>query len=337
MRPILTIAIPTYNRARYLRPLLDILQTEISAISNGPEQVEVYVSDNDSTDNTREILDRFREFPFFSIRQQSENIGPSRNVESCFANAQGRFVWILGDDDRPRQGLVRALVAMLEKHSPALVFLRGAASNELPPFAVAEDLTFSKPSRHQFLSQTGINLTFISSVVVDKDRARLGNLHGPSDVPSLPHLRWLFPLLKQGQDLVISSGIVLDATAGNTGGYNAIETFGVGFPNAVKQFFDFESDPDSVLLLHELHARFLPWLVWEIRFGMFRAVFEVDKSLRDCMEANRSSRRFLALTWPIANAPRPIALTFFTLSKAWFAADSKWRARFAYGNVLQLS
>ena len=49
MPPLLTIGIPTYNRAKFLRRLLEQLRTELAGLDG---QVEVLVSDNASTDDT---------------------------------------------------------------------------------------------------------------------------------------------------------------------------------------------------------------------------------------------------------------------------------------------
>ena len=47
-RPLLTIAIPTYNRSEDLAGLLEVLEPQLAEFP----QVEVLVSDNASTDDT---------------------------------------------------------------------------------------------------------------------------------------------------------------------------------------------------------------------------------------------------------------------------------------------
>ena len=50
-QPLLTIAIPTFNRAAQLRVLLEALEPQIA----GRPEVEVFVSDNASTDETPQV------------------------------------------------------------------------------------------------------------------------------------------------------------------------------------------------------------------------------------------------------------------------------------------
>jgi len=53
----LTIAIPTYNGARYIREALDSI---ISQLDDIDEEVEIVISDNASTDQTPEIIENYR-------------------------------------------------------------------------------------------------------------------------------------------------------------------------------------------------------------------------------------------------------------------------------------
>ena len=71
--PILTIGIPTYNRAHYLTNLLDGICRELAA-GRFDGQIEILISDNASADNTREVVQQYRdEFPI-SYYRNSTNI-----------------------------------------------------------------------------------------------------------------------------------------------------------------------------------------------------------------------------------------------------------------------
>jgi len=58
MKKILSVCIPTFNRAALLDTLLGNLSNELNGIQN---QVEVCVSDNFSTDATNEILQKWKD------------------------------------------------------------------------------------------------------------------------------------------------------------------------------------------------------------------------------------------------------------------------------------
>jgi glycosyltransferase involved in cell wall biosynthesis len=91
--PLVTIAIPTYNRADgYLRIALE------SALSQTYPQVEVLVSDNCSSDGTPDLL-RSIEDPRLVYHRHEQNIGAANNFNFCLEQARGRYFLLLSDDD----------------------------------------------------------------------------------------------------------------------------------------------------------------------------------------------------------------------------------------------
>ena len=95
---LLSICIPTYNRADRLKQLLDNI---IPQILEYEEEVEVCISNNGSTDNTREIVKKFKEkHPGLIKYNENEiNLGFDRNVLKVVNMPKGEFVWTFADDD----------------------------------------------------------------------------------------------------------------------------------------------------------------------------------------------------------------------------------------------
>lgn len=99
MNKILTIAIPTFNRAHLLDNQLNWVA---NAIKGFESQCEVFVSNNCSSDNTPEVLTKWRAvIEDLKVNSQPTNIGAIRNISHCIKSASGQFVWVLSDDDRP--------------------------------------------------------------------------------------------------------------------------------------------------------------------------------------------------------------------------------------------
>lgn len=107
-RPLLSICIPTYNRAGFLRECLSSINPE-----ELDGRVEVVVSDNASTDDTLAVLDAFQATHPLRYIVQPENLGPDRNFDAVVAEARGEYCWLLGSDDVVQPGGVSALVAAL--------------------------------------------------------------------------------------------------------------------------------------------------------------------------------------------------------------------------------
>lgn len=69
IQPLLTIAIPTYNRAEKLEVLLEQLTADTAY---DPTRVEIVVSDNASTDHTAQVVARFADIRY---HRNETNIG----------------------------------------------------------------------------------------------------------------------------------------------------------------------------------------------------------------------------------------------------------------------
>jgi glycosyltransferase involved in cell wall biosynthesis len=93
--PLISICIPTFNRAEHLKRLLYSIRAQVSVLT-----YEVRVRDNASTDKTEDV---FREIADNSdnwhYKKNTENLGGRKNIKLCTEDAEGEYVYIVGDDD----------------------------------------------------------------------------------------------------------------------------------------------------------------------------------------------------------------------------------------------
>lgn len=91
--PLVTIAIPTYNRADgYLKETLQ------SAVAQSYGNIEIIVADNCSTDETESLVKKYN-FPNLRYYKHKQNIGPQNNFNFCLDRARGVYFLLLHDDD----------------------------------------------------------------------------------------------------------------------------------------------------------------------------------------------------------------------------------------------
>lgn len=108
--PLLSIGIPTYNRSFYLRKALKFICDAVG----DDDLVEIYISDNCSQDGTQDLVRRYAE-ACLNVRyhRQDKNIGSANNFMSIWENTNGKYVWLLGDDDYISQNIVHDLVTLI--------------------------------------------------------------------------------------------------------------------------------------------------------------------------------------------------------------------------------
>jgi glycosyltransferase involved in cell wall biosynthesis len=104
--PLITIAIPTFNRAAWLKDCI------LSVLSQTYQNIEVIVSDNASIDETQEVLKSFSDRRLRVVKQEN-NIGLLPNWNACLAEANGEYIVIVPDDDTIAPWLLERSVALV--------------------------------------------------------------------------------------------------------------------------------------------------------------------------------------------------------------------------------
>lgn len=112
---LLSICIPTYNRAGCLKRLLENIVPQILALE---EYVEICISNNHSSDDTKDIVMIFREkYPDLIIYNENEkNIGFDRNLLKVISMAQGEFIWTFSDDDMIVEDGLKEIIEFIKKN-----------------------------------------------------------------------------------------------------------------------------------------------------------------------------------------------------------------------------
>lgn len=131
MKPLLSICIPTHNRAGWLRLAL---YNWLSQLSGFHEEVELIVSDNASTDNTAEVVCEAKKWGNFTYCRHNEKMPMVKSVHTAAGLAAGEFVWAVGDDDIPCQGAVAKIISVLKSNPKAGFFYLNVCTRNLNEF-----------------------------------------------------------------------------------------------------------------------------------------------------------------------------------------------------------
>ncbi len=136
--PLLSICIPTFNRAA----LLDVcLASVLLQVAECVSEVECVVSNNASGDATEVVLAKYRsQFPFLRVSRNETNIGIIGNITKVASElARGEFVWLIGDDDVLTTDAVKRVIARMQQ-SPDV---------DLVAFNVAYEAGVQRPTVEQ--------------------------------------------------------------------------------------------------------------------------------------------------------------------------------------------
>jgi len=92
MKPIISVFLPTYNRAYILRSAVE------SILNQTFKDFEILIVDDASTDNTRELIESIKDERIRYIRHE-KNKGLTAGHNTAIAHAKGMYMATLGSDD----------------------------------------------------------------------------------------------------------------------------------------------------------------------------------------------------------------------------------------------
>ncbi len=307
-RPLLTIAVPTYNRSGHIERLLTLLMPQVQ---DHPE-VEVYVADNASTDDTESIVRAFLlEGAPLRYERQPTNIGPDRNFVHCFEHARGHYFWICGDDDLILPGTVEKVLAQARAGDVDLMYLTSYAYSESYLAERVEDPlgrtlhTFTDP--RQFAKVVNVMFTYISAMVINRTRL----LELPHEEPAaflstyLVQLSWCLPLLLHHRKSVVLWDRPLAGRVGNGGGYSVGKVFGLGLVKTLARLLPGRPDLQRIIVNFTLR-RWLPSVLYSLRKEQNEKL-GLATAEHDLRTAYGSNFRFWLFAWPMARLPLPLA------------------------------
>lgn len=226
MSKILTIAIPTYNRAPYLEECLSriILQT-----NEYVDDIEILISDNCSTDKTKEIVQNYIDKGInLTYNRNIENLGMDDNFIYCFKNAKSKYVWLLGDDDYIVNGAIKRILKILKENNFGLIHLDN--NKNINEFKIYYDVSF-------FLQNISYYITFIS-----------GNIVKTEVIPNIDFLKYkrsqisqvpvyLRAAIQEKENIIVYfQTLDVGADSKTNGGYNIFEVFVENYLNIIKDF-----------------------------------------------------------------------------------------------------
>lgn len=122
-RPLLSICIPTFNRAQLLKEALKSILAQIDPVS--ADQVEIVISDNASTDETAAVVDQIRGGSGWPIKyfKNEQNFGFDANCLLAAERASGQYLWLFGSDDLLAAGALRNVIQELKGPDQADLYL----------------------------------------------------------------------------------------------------------------------------------------------------------------------------------------------------------------------
>jgi len=321
-RPLLTLAIPTFNRLSFLRLLIETAMHQLSSIDMLGDRLELLVCNNASTDGTADYLNKLANSKGVRVIHHGSNCGAEANFVSCCEAAEGKYVWIMGDDDVPLEGAIQAVVECLERESPDLLYLPARwIFGDLGERAKSKIRTkdVSSVDSMGLAVRSTVFVTFVSSWVMNMDAykshvqpPRIGRYQGTS----LVHLEWILTLLVEGRRLLCAEDEWILARAAGSGEYAVFEAFSLNYNRIIDEKLSTHAQLRDFLKRCMLLC-FIPGLVWGVRqkkIGNF-GDFDGEHVMSVLRAAYGNSVFLMLIVAPIVRFYLPIAWGFKSVAR----------------------
>ena len=169
---LLSIIIPTFNRAKILSKSLCNLIIDISELSDS-QKVEVIISDNCSNDETNIIVKTLRSnHPDLLIKynQNLKNLGFDKNCVIGASLSTGKFIWFLSDDDIIKPGGLKYILESIKKNlGVKFIFLNYTLKTpgwlEASPLYLDNDMIVDC---NELIITTKLNFSCVTSCVFER-------------------------------------------------------------------------------------------------------------------------------------------------------------------------
>lgn len=335
--PLLTVAIPTYNRAAYLAENLAQLRSELTGVS--PGLVELVVSDNCSTDGTEAVVLEATAsgLPIRYVRN-AKNVGWALNFAQAFDVATGKYVLLLGDDDLFVDGALRLLLDRIGTREYGVVCLRpygfDADFRKEHPGGSGRELTFRDPNA--FLIAISRYFTLTSANVVNKSLlAGVDSRQFVTTDLAAFHLL-LRAALAASENLYIER-YLLASKRQNSFSYDYADVFVGQLWRIIDAHVQFGLAPETVRRLErDKLLSYYPFYLFDLRVSG-----RGDPKGTLALFAKRFHGRWLYNAWlaPIIRLPRPLAIVWggaTTVIGRIAGGDLRRGARFALNRLTRL-
>lgn len=163
--PLLTVAIPTFNRP-------DSLEKIITQLSQEKNQLfSILISDDGSSDETMVMVKKYqKKMPNLAYSKNRFNLGFTKNLIKIYELAKTKYIWFLSDDETVLPGAIDKILRVLDKYRPTIALFNHSWIDQYgrkTEYGTNKDMFYTDMMQfddYHILFKTG----FISVVIVKK-------------------------------------------------------------------------------------------------------------------------------------------------------------------------
>lgn len=225
-QPILSLCIPTYNRAEILKETLERLVSD----DGFDEDVEIVISDNCSTDNTSDVASAFiAKYPNIKYCKNEENV-KIRNFFIALDKAEGRYLKLMNDTCSFQPNKLKLMKGLIVNSTENIALLFPAIS-----YFVRKNQRIISHNINETLKYLSYNATWSPTFGIWK--SDFHNICDNTNYETLmPQVDWIYRISSQKEICLFFDSYFDVKWTGSKGNYNYMQTFVVTYLGMLKQY-----------------------------------------------------------------------------------------------------
>jgi abequosyltransferase len=217
-QPLISICIPTYNRAEYLKETLESITRQNIFLETS--DVEIVISDNCSSDHTSEVVNMLIKKFGQKIKYHRNDVNiHDKNMEACLRMGTGDFLKLNNDTLKHNNNSLEKSLAIVRNNlasKPVLFFINGVLKGNS---SVAKNLD-------EFVTKVSFNSTWIGAFGIwKKDFFKIDDFDRYAKL-QLTQTDVLFRTIGRNKEVYICNETLFTSLeTAKKGGYDIIDVF----------------------------------------------------------------------------------------------------------------
>jgi abequosyltransferase len=267
---LLSICIPTYNRSGILKGSLERIYSQTH---NKKLPIEILISDNCSTDKTKDVISDFieRGMDIRYIRNDT-NIGMDRNFYQCYRSARGFYIVVIGDDDYLIDGKLEKLLSYLTTGEYGLVHLKTQKNQN--------SIEIVNDSNQMYLA-TSYWLTYITSNIINRKVIENYQFEKYFGTFLLVLPLYIYAIKSANKNLLVNERIFESGLSKKTnGGYNFFKVFCDEYLKIWNYFLSlgYVSEKNFFSLKKDIYINYLVPMIYKLLIIKFENKYDLNNS-----------------------------------------------------------
>lgn len=286
-------------------------------------KIEVIISDNCSSDHTKDIMKKYENYSFITYLEATENCGADLNFLKLINISTGKFAWIFGDDEVLFDNGLEKIINILEQNGDVgLVHITQHGHFKLDMFNSkephAEPVIEKFEDSNLFLEKVSVNLSFITSNIFNQSLVDSKAVDQMLFSKSFLNQQtfYLQAALKAKKNIFIT-GYIFSQLINNTGGYGLFEIFATNQQEIFRYFMQFGLENKTIHKINKdmLRKFFPPFILMEGQKSEANNIerFKFEKSFQILFNNFKGYLSFWIFCMPLFVLPSGLRLRGFNL------------------------